>query len=90
MDESYRPVGLLVTDSTVLAHTSTNSGLAKSCAHTAAAAVPSGETPKLIEVPGAWTQCSVWDSTRSTQAEPSLRTTAVQTEDEAIGTGQKK
>ncbi|XP_077530505.1 uncharacterized protein LOC144142714 [Haemaphysalis longicornis] len=67
--------------------------LAKSCAHTAAAALPSDETPKLIEVPGvpgAWTQCSVWVSTRSTQAKPSLRTTAAQTEDEAIGTGQKK
>lgn len=92
VDESCRPGGLPVTDSAVLAHTSTNSGLAKSCAHTAAAALPSDEAPKLIkvsEVPGAWTQCTVWDSTRSTQAKPSLRTTAVQTEDEAIGTGQK-
>ncbi|XP_077530503.1 uncharacterized protein LOC144142712 [Haemaphysalis longicornis] len=65
--------------------------LTKSCSHNTAAALPSDETPKPIEIPeasGAWTQCSVWVSTRPIQAKPKRRTTAVQTEDEALRTGQ--
>lgn len=65
--------------------------LTKSCSHNTAAALPPDETPKPIEIPGAsgaWTQCSVWVSTRPIQAKPKRRTTAVQTEDEALRTGQ--
>lgn len=65
--------------------------LAKSCPHRCGCLTLRRDAKAYRNpgVQGAWTQCSVWASTRSTQAKPRLQTTACQTEDEAAGTGQE-